>query len=155
MTGNETPSATASTPELPSLPADAMVILPARNAVLFPGTVLPFAVGRPRSVAAAQAAVQRQLPVGLLLQRDPQVADPGAADLYQVGTAANVLRYLTAADGSHHLICQGQYRFRIGEFLPDFPFLVARVERIGESEVRTPELEARLLHLKNQAREAL
>jgi ATP-dependent Lon protease len=141
--------------ELPPLPADAVVIIPVRGTVLFPGTVLPITVGRPRSVAAAQAAVQRELPVGVLLQRDAAVEDPAAADLYQVGTVGGVLRYVTAPDGSHHLICQGQHRFRAVEFLPGFPFLVARIEQVGESEVRTAELEARLLHLKRQAREAL
>jgi ATP-dependent Lon protease len=142
------------TAELPPLPADAAIIVPIRGAVLFPGSVLPITVGRPRSVAAAQAAVQRELPVGLLLQRDPQVEEPTATDLHHVGTVAGVLRYLTAPDGSHHLVCQGQHRFRVVEFLSGFPFLVARIDRVGESEVRTAELEARLMHLKNQAREA-
>jgi ATP-dependent Lon protease len=53
------------------------------------------------------------------------------------------------------MVCQGQHRFRVIEFLPGYPFLVARIERVGESEVRSSELEARLLHLKNLAREAL
>jgi ATP-dependent Lon protease len=139
--------------DLPPLPNDALVVIPVRGAVLFPGTVLPITIGRPRSVAAAQEAVRRELPVGLLLQRDAAAEEPGGADLYQVGTVAAVLRYLTAPDGSHHMVCQGQHRFRVLEFLPAYPFLVARVERIGESEVRTPELEARLLNLKRQAGE--
>jgi ATP-dependent Lon protease len=141
--------------ELPPLPSDAVVIIPVRGTVLFPGTVLPITVGRPRSIAAAQEAVRRELPVGLVLQRDPQLEDPGAADLYPVGTTALVLRYLTAPDGSHHMVCQGQHRFRIIEFVGGYPFLVARIERVGEIELRTPELEARLLHLKNLSREAL
>ncbi len=141
--------------EVPPLPADAIVIIPVRGTVLFPGTVLPITVGRPRSIAAAQEAVRRELPVGLVLQRDPQIEDPGAADLHLVGATALVLRYLTAPDGSHHMVCQGQHRFRVIAFLPGYPFLVARIERVGETEVRTPELEARLLHLKNLAREAL
>jgi len=141
--------------ELPALPSDAMVIIPVRSAVLFPGSVMPISVGRPRSVAAAQAAVQRQLPVTLVLQRDAGVEEPGAADLYQVGTAAAVLRYLTAPDGGHHLVCQGQHRVRLQEFVAGFPFLVARVAAVADSEVRTPELEARLLHLRRQATEAL
>jgi len=157
MASNEKPSANQSETraEVPPLPADAIVIIPVRGTVLFPGTVLPITVGRPRSIAAAQEAVRRELPVGLVLQRDPQIEDPGTADLYLVGTTALVLRYLTAPDGSHHMVCQGQHRFRVIEFLPGYPFLVARIERIGETEVRTPELEARLLHLKNLAREAL
>jgi ATP-dependent Lon protease len=158
MATNETPSATIQAEargELPTVPADALVILPVRGTVLFPGTVLPITVGRPRSIAAAQEAVKRGLAVGLVLQRDSEIEDPAGADLYQLGTAAAVLRYVTAPDGSHHLVSQGQYRFRIVEFLPGFPFLVARVDRIGEAEIRTPELEARMLHLKRQAAEAL
>ena len=155
MAINEAPSRGAAPPELPPLPQDAVIIIPVRGAVLFPGTMLPISVGRPRSVAAAQAAVQRELPVGLLLQHDATVEDPAASDLYQIGTVANVLRYVTGPDGGHHMVVQGQYRFRVIEFLSGFPFLAARIDRIGESEVRTPELEARLLNLKRQAAEAL
>ena len=155
MATNETLSPGAPQAELPPLPQDALVIIPVRGAVLFPGAVMPITVGRPRSIAAAQAAVQRELPVGLLLQRDPAIEDPAGADLHEIGTVAGVMRYLTAPDGSHHLVCQGQYRFRVVKYLPGFPFLVAEVERIGESEVRTAELEARILHLKRQAKEAL
>ncbi len=155
MAANENPSPAPATAELPPLPAGAMVIIPLRGAVPFPGSVLPISVGRPRSIAAAQAAVQRELPVGLVLQRDPAIEEPLPGDLYRVGTAVNVLRYLTAPDGAHHLVCQGRHRIRLGEFLPGYPFLVARVEEIGDSEVRTSELEARILHLKRQAQEAL
>jgi ATP-dependent Lon protease len=155
MSANDATSPAPAGKEVPPLPPDGIVIIPVRGAVLFPGAVLPISVGRARSIAAAQAAVQRELPVGLLLQRDATVEDPGAADLYPVGTAATVLRYLTAQDGSHHLVCQGQHRFRAIEFVAGFPFLVARVDRIGESEVKSDELEARVLHLKRQAREAL
>ncbi len=137
------------------LPDDALIIIPARGMVLFPGTVLPIALGRPRSIAAAQEAVRRELPVGLILQRDSQVEEPGPADLYEVGTAAGILRYLTAPDGTHHIVCQGQRRFRVRQFLSGYPFPVARVELIGETEVRTAELEARLLHLRQQASEAI
>jgi ATP-dependent Lon protease len=141
--------------ELPPLPADAMIVLPVRGMVLFPGMVLPVSVGRAKSVAASQEAVRRNLPVGLILQRNTEVEDPGPADLHQVGTAAGILRYLTAPDGAHHLVCQGQHRFRVLGFLPGYPFLVARVEPVGEAEVRTPEVEARLLHLRGQAEEAI
>jgi len=155
MPSDMKPSTHAGPADLPPLPADAVVIIPVRGAVLFPGTVLPITVARPRSVAAAQTAVKRELAIGLLLQRDASVEEPGTADLYQVGTVAGILRYVTTPDGNHHLVCQGQHRFRVTEFLSGFPFPVARIERIGESEVRTPELEARLMHLKTQAREAL
>ncbi len=140
---------------LPPLPADAMIIVPVRNFVLFPGMVMPVTVGRPKSVAAAQQAVREQRPVGIVMQRDPDVADPAAIDMHRMGTVANVVRYITAPDGTHHLVCQGEQRFQIVEFLSGWPFFVARVLRISEPDTRSPEIEARTLHLRGQALEAL
>ncbi|HEX5455082.1 MAG TPA: endopeptidase La [Stellaceae bacterium] len=149
-------SAAAIAPEtLAAIPADALILITTRNLVLFPGTVLPITLGRQRSVAAAQAAVRLNRPVGLLLQRDPAMDDPMPVDLHRVGTEANLLRYVTSPDGSHHIICQGERRFRIREFLDGFPFFVARVDPIEEPEERSTEVEARLLNLRNQAMEVL
>ncbi len=67
---------------------DVLVVLPVRNLVLFPGIVLPVSVGRSRSLAAAQEAVRTQRPIGLLLQKDPSIDDPGPDDLHAVGTMA-------------------------------------------------------------------
>src|SRR5436309_10548452 len=153
------PIQTAAAPAGPSaidnLPADALILIPTRNLVLFPGTVLPLTMGRQRSVAAAQTAIRLNRPVGLVLQRDPTHDDPLPVDLYRIGTEANLLRYVTSPDGSHHVICQGERRFRIIEFLDGYPFLVARVERIEEPEDQSKEVDARLLNLRNQALEVL
>jgi ATP-dependent Lon protease len=138
-----------------ALPADALIIVPVRSMVLFPGTVLPITISRPRSVAAAQQAVRDQKQVGILMQREADVADPVPIDLHRVGTVANVVRYLTAPDGSHHMICQGEQRFRAVDFLTGFPFLVARVARIEEPAVNSPEIQARFIHLRSQAIEAV
>jgi ATP-dependent Lon protease len=81
--------------------------------------------------------------------------DPMPVDLHRVGTEANVLRYVTSPDGSHHVICQGERRFRVIEFLDGFPFFVARVERIAEPEGQSKEIDARLLNLRNLALEVL
>ncbi len=140
---------------LPPLPSDAMIIVPVRNFVLFPGIVMPVTIGRQKSIAAAQQAVREQRQVGILMQRDAEVADPSAIDMHRMGTIANVVRYITAPDGSHHLVCQGDQRFQIVEFLSGWPFMVARVLRIPEPDSRTPEVEARMLHLRGQALEAL
>ena len=75
------------------LPDDALIILPVRNVVMFPGTVLPLTVGRERSRAAAQEAVRLERPLGVLLQNKPDVDEPGPDDLHWVGTSANVMRY--------------------------------------------------------------
>jgi ATP-dependent Lon protease len=137
------------------LPPDALIIVPVRSMVLFPGLVLPIALGRAVSISAAQQAVRTQQPIGILLQRDPEVAEPGAADMHRVGTVGSIVRYITAPDGAHHVICQGEQRFRVTEFLDGWPFLVARVLRLPESETRTPEIEARFVHLKAQVLEAV
>jgi ATP-dependent Lon protease len=146
----------AATPATRSvLPADALIIVPVRSMVLFPGTVLPITISRPWSVAAAQQAVRDQKQVGILMQREADVADPVPIDLHRVGTVANIVRYLTAPDGSHHMICQGEQRFRAVDFLTGFPFLVARVARIEEPVVNSPEIQARFIHLRSQAIEAV
>jgi ATP-dependent Lon protease len=138
-----------------ALPPDSMIILPVRQTVLFPGTVLPLVVGRPSSIAAAQEAIRNERPLGVILQTDPAIEDPKPAHLHPVGTSAQVLRYITAADGTHHVICQGVRRFRVKEFIYGYPYLVARIEEIGVSEVITPEIEARVRLLKERTREAL
>jgi len=146
---------TGSAPMLPPLPPDALIIVPVRNTVLFPGIVMPVTISRTRTIAAAQQAVREQRQVGILLQREAEMADPTPIDMHRIGTIANIVRYMTAPDGGHHLICQGDQRFQVTEFLSGWPFFVARVTRIPEPGVRTPDIEARFLHLQRQAVEAL
>jgi len=140
---------------LPPLPADALIIVPVRNTVLFPGLVLPITLGRPKSIAAAQQAVREQRQVGILLQRNAEIDDPTGLDMHRMGTVANIVRYITAPDGAHHLVCQGEQRFQIGEFISGWPFLVARVIRIAEPETRSAEIEARFVDLKAKTIEAI
>ena len=141
--------------ELPALPPDAMIIVPVRSFVLFPGMVMPITIGRPRSIVAAQQAVREQRQVGILMQREAALADPSPVDMHRMGTVANIVRYVTGPDGSQHLACQGDQRFQVLEFLSGWPFFVARVLRIPESTSRSPEIEARMMHLRGQAVEAL
>ena len=141
--------------EYPPVPADAIIILPVRQTVLFPGLVLPLAIGRKSSIAAAQEAVRTERPLGVVLQIDPGADEPTPEQLHRLGTAAQILRYVTAPDGTHHVIAQGLRRFRLLDFLPGYPFLVARVEEIGLSEVITPEIEARAGLVRERAREAM
>ena len=117
-----------------------MIILPVRNVVLYPGIMLPLSLGRAKSIAAAQEAARSEQPIGVVLQRDAAVDEPGADQMHQVGTVARILRYVTAPDGSHHIVCQGLQRFRVREFLSGYPFMAARVERIEEFEVENAEL---------------
>jgi len=149
------PTAAASSPALPELPEDAIIVVPVRNFVMFPQVVMPLAIGRPLSVEAAQAAVREGRPVGILAQRDAEQAEPTGIDMHRFGTLANVLRYVTAPDESHHLIVQGESRFRVKEFLNGWPFLVARIERIDEPAAEGAEIEARFINLRSQALETV
>ena len=138
-----------------SLPADVLPLVPVRNLVLFPGTVVPVTMARPRSIAAAQAGVRGERPIGIVLQREAGVEDPAPLDLHRIGTTANVLRYVTAPDGNHHLICGGQQRFKILEYVGGHPFLAARFELVDEPEGRGTEVEARFILLRERALEAV
>ncbi len=148
------PGSAAPKPVKP-LPEDALILIPMRNTVLFPGVISPITVGRAASVAAAQEAVRTERKVGFLLQKDAQKNDVTPEDLYWVGTAGQVVRYITGAEGAHHLVVQGASRFRVLEFLEGWPFLVARVQTVQPDEQANPEIEARFLQLKEQAVEAI
>jgi ATP-dependent Lon protease len=145
----------ATTDQSPAaVPEDAIIVLPVRNMLLFPGMVLPLTIARPSSIAAAQEAVRSGRKIGLLLQNDPAVEQPGPEDLRRVGTVAEILRYVTS-EATHYAICRGINRFRVKEFISGFPYIVARVEEVGISEVMSPEVEARMSLLKMRAREAI
>lgn len=137
------------------IPEDALIIIPVREMVLFPGAIAPIAIGRAKSIAAAQQALREQRPVGIVLQRSPEIEEPGPDDLYRVATIANIVRYITAPDGTHHIVCQGVQRARILDFLPGTPFPAARIQQIPEPTTTSPEIEARALNLQRQAIEAI
>jgi ATP-dependent Lon protease len=136
-------------------PADALIIVPVRNVVLFPGVISPITIMRQKSISAAQQAVREQRQVGILLQRDPAMDDPTPTDLHRICTVANVIRYMTAPDDSHHIICQGVKRARIFDFIPGMPFLAARVQEIEEPKSTSPDIEARFLNLQRLSVEAI
>jgi ATP-dependent Lon protease len=146
---------TAEASRLRTVPEDAIPIVPVRNLVLFPGVILPIGLGRSMSIAAAQEAARSERPIGIVLQRDMQAEKPGPDALHWVGTMGGILRYVTAPDGAHHIVCQGEQRFRITQFLEGYPYLVGRIERIEQQEVMSKELEAQMLKLKERAVEAL
>ena len=129
--------------------------MPVRDAVIFPGTVAPITIARPRSVSAAQQALREQRAIGILLQRKPETEEPAPDDLHRVCTVANIVRYITAPDGTNHLICQGVQRARIVDFLLGTPFLAARIIEIPEPTATSPEIQARFLNLQRQAVEAI
>ena len=137
------------------LPDDALIILPVRNVVMFPGAVFPLTVGRDRSRTAAQEAVRLERPIGVLLQNKPDVDAPTADDMHWVGTSAAIVRYITTPEGTHHAIAKGLRRFRVLQFLDGYPFAAARVQYIDDPEDVDSEIEGRARALKQRAIEIL
>ena len=157
--GDGRPGRAAARPRSPCvpIPEDALILIPLRNAVLFPGVISPITIGRASSVAAANEAARSNAQGRLPPAARPADRTASAPkDLYRVGTAGKMVRYAAQAGGAHHLMVQGEQRFRVLEFLEGWPFLVARVAWMPEADRRpSPEIEARFLQLKAQAAEAI
>src|SRR5579863_7128720 len=112
---------------------DELPVLPIRNAVLFPGAVAPFDVGREKSVALVEDVDNLPAPViAIFAQRDPSTDDPGSEDLHGVGCAARVLKALKHSSGNYSLILQGLTRIRLDEMTQTAPYLKAKVGRLLE-----------------------
>ncbi|WP_321951430.1 endopeptidase La [Paraburkholderia bannensis] len=140
----------------PAMPKDSLILLPVRNAVLFPGMVIPLTVAQGQAKEDVQAAVKRQQPLGIVMQRDPVLQDPPFDGLNEIGTLANVLRYVTSPDdGAHHLICQGVERFRLLAPVDGLGFRAARVEMLPDAAQGDSAIDARALVLRQRAGEMI
>jgi len=135
---------------------DELPVLPIRNAVLFPGAVAPFDVGREKSVALVEDVDNMPSPViAIFAQRDPSTDDPGKEDLHQVGCAARVLKALKHSSGNYSLILQGLERIRLDEVTQSAPYLKAKVARLHEMSVGDDEAEALSMSLRDIAKQVI
>src|SRR6187200_893364 len=135
---------------------DELPVLPIRNAVLFPGAVAPFDVGREKSVALVEDVHNLPSPViAIFAQRDPSTDDPGQDDLHTVGCAARVLKALKHSSGNYSLILQGLTRIRLDSITQTSPFLRARVARVETPSVEDVEAEALAMSLRDVAKQVI
>jgi len=123
------------------LPAE-LPVLPLKNTVVYPLTVLPLLVQKPRSVRLVDDAVVADKMVALVALRDPEVEEPQPGDLYEIGTAAVIHRLARAPDGTLHIIVQGLERIRITGYTQTDPYLRATIEPHPETMADSLELEA-------------
>ena len=131
-------------------------ILPLRNSVLFPATVVPVNVGRPRSVRLIEEACGRERPaIGVVAQHRPEVEDPTFDQVYHTGTIARVLKVIRLNSGQYSVVLQGVSRMRIEETLGRHPTMRARVHRYHEAPAVDVEIEALAAHLRESARRLL
>ena len=144
---------------------DEIGVLALRNIVVFPGTVIPLAVGRPRSRrlineitrSSGRSSRNEQISqsddkiLGVLTQKDPENNKPGFKDLHSIGTIVTVLKKFKLPDGNNSLVVHGLVRFRVVRWLSVEPFLKARIEVI-ESNVRPGKnLQALINNVRNMA----
>ncbi|HZV73074.1 MAG TPA: endopeptidase La [Conexibacter sp.] len=127
-------------PTQPGLPAT-LPVLPLRDTVTFPETLVPLAVGQERSMALVNDALGGDRMIAMVASRDPEVEAPGPETLYDVGVAGVVARMLKVPDGTLRILVQATQRIRVTGFAQTEPYLVAQVEELPDVGTReTPEL---------------
>ena len=117
-------------------------ILPLKGTVVFPYLVVPLMIQQVEQTRLVDDALMRGARIGLFMQRDPQVENPGPDDLYTVGTSGNILKMLRFPDGSVRFLIQGLSRIRVTKFVTETPYLSAEVEDLHEEVNESVELEA-------------
>ncbi len=141
---------------IPPASPEALPILPLRNSVLFPASVVPVNVGRPRSVRLIEEAFGGERPtIGVVAQKLAETEDPQFADLYRMGTVARILKVIRLSSGNYSVVLQGVARMRVLEPIEARPTLRARIERIIERPGRDVETDALMVHLRELARKLM
>ena len=152
MASAMTPPGTINKEDIPQV----LPILPLRNSVFFPGGVLPLAVGRQKTIALIKDAVRDDQVIGVVTQRRAEEEDPGAQDLYSMGTVARIVKLLKMGEDNYSLVVQGLARFRVLELVQETPYLKARVEAVEDKTAgENVEVEALGINLKKLAREVI
>jgi len=130
-------------------------ILPLRNSVFFPGSIMPISVGRPKTLAMVKAVEESGEPIGIVAQKDGSVDDPGADDLYAMGTTGRIVKALKAGEEGFHLVLQGIKRFRVLGLTQTTPYLRARVVEVQDINADPLKIEALVMNVKKAAREVV
>ncbi|MCS7067244.1 MAG: endopeptidase La [Meiothermus sp.] len=129
---------------------DTLPVCPVRGSVIYPSMVMPIDAGRPISIRAIDAAVAQERVILIVSQRDKEVEEPGADDLYEVGTACNVLRMRKNADGSVQMLVQAFARVQVQAYRRADGYLEARVVRLPEVEGKPTEVRALFREVKER-----
>jgi ATP-dependent Lon protease len=135
---------------------DTVPILPLRNSVLFPMSVVPINVGRPRSVRLVEDLLGRERAlVGIVSQKSPELDEPTFKDLYDIGTLARVVKVIRLGQSNYSVVLNGLGRFRIAAPGGLEPYMRGKIQRISESLSRDVELDALGTSLRESTREVL
>ncbi len=141
---------TGSNGQLITIPAT-LPILPIRNIVVFPGTVMPLNVGRQKSKNLLDEVMPGDKIVGVITQKNAEVEDPTQEELYGVGVACMILKLFKLPDGNQSIIVHGLTRYKLHAIEQNDPFARGRVEVLEDSLIETPSLDALLNSVRQQA----
>ena len=108
-------------------------ILTLRSSVLFPGSITPITVGRDKSMRLVRDVESTNGILGTLLQKEPEVEQPGPDDLYRIGTAARILKVLEMPNGNLTVILQGLEKVEVRDFVVSDPYFKASVMPLKDS----------------------
>lgn len=120
----------------------ALPMIPLPDLVIFPGSTTPVLIGRLKSLRALEESFNNDLPVFMVLQRSPNLAEPTMDDLHTLGTIADLLQPMRLPDGNMRVLAQGRLRARLLEIVRTEPFYLAIVEEVAEPEEVDMEVEA-------------
>lgn len=120
-------------------------ILALKNTVLFPGNVIPITVGRDKSIRAINTAYEADRLVAVISQKDLSVENPSAADLFNIGTVAHILKLLKMPDGTLTAILQGRKRCELEEMLQESPFMSGRVRLLPNTQTAKDDIQFQAL----------
>ena len=112
---------------------ETLPILPLRNTVLFPGVVIPITAGRDKSIKLINDANKGNKVIGVVSQKDENIEDPTAKDIFKTGTVARILRVLKMPDGNTTIIIQGKKRFEVREVITEEPYINATIKEVAEA----------------------
>lgn len=112
---------------------DEIPILPLKNAVLFPGVVIPITVGRQKSIRLVKKAYRTNKIIGVTAQKNPNAEDPKEKEIYKIGTVAKILKMLVLPDGNTTIIIQGKKRMEIKKIVQENPYFTAQVNLLDEN----------------------
>ena len=124
-----------------SLP-EAMPVLPLRDTVAYPDTLAPLGVGQERSIKLVDDVLAGNRMLVMVASKDPEEDTPGPEQLYEVGVVGVVTRMLKVPDGTIRVLVQGSQRVRLGPYIAESPYLVARITEMPDRVDPSPELEA-------------
>ena len=131
--------------EIAQTAPDPLPLLPLKKVVLFPGVIIPLTLRHQKLIQLVKKVHQKDGLLGVVTQKNPRIEEPGAKDIFRVGTLARVLKVIVFPDGNTTIILHGRQRFKITAILAEAPQLLAQVQPLQNRTLNTKRKEGKAL----------